>query len=360
MWGMLQKVLSISLAEASFARRKFHVFRYSARQRLEEVGRTFLRGYHCALADQGVEVLVRHLNEIELEFRGYGFEGAAMGLDILDQLSPWKSQRVADLLRGAGQEHVYMVHVGIGWSMARWRWGMKRRAAKLDPLLQWLALDGFGFHEGYFHWPRYANGSSLSSHFSILCGYGCRAFDQGLGRSLWFVSGTDPEYIASAIMRFPDPRRDDLWSGIGLACAYAGGAERDDLSILRNACGGHWPHFAQGAVFAAGARQRAGNMAPHTELACQSLCGMSAQRTAQLCDETLRNVTESTGVAYEEWRRLIREHLQLNKELSDLAASCGEDYRAQVAQQQTDPGHAFTHAKERLRTSSFLRAARNV
>jgi hypothetical protein len=360
MSGILHKLLSISPAEASFAQRKFHLFRDSARQHLEEVGKTFLRGYHCALADQGIEVLVRHLSGVDSEFRGYGFEGAAMGLDILDQLSPWRSQRVAELLRGAGQEHIYMVHVGIGWSMARWRWRMKWRLAKLDPLLRWLALDGFGFHEGYFHWPRYANGSSPSLHFSILRGYGCRAFDQGLGRSLWFVSGTDPEYIASAIIGFAETRRGDLWSGIGLACAYAGGAERNEFSTLRHACGTYWPHLAQGVVFAAGARQRAGNIVPHTEIACQSLCEMSAEQAAQLCDETLRNVPKSAGPAYEEWRRLIREHLQLDKELSDVASSRGEDYRAQIAHLRTHPGNAFTHAKERSQASSFLTATGNV
>jgi len=311
MAGILQKLLSISPTEASFARRKFHVHRDSTRRRLEQVGEAFLRGYHLALADQGIELLVEQLDEIDLEFRGYGFEGAAMGLDILDQLQPWKAQRIPELLRGHGKPHVYMVHVGIGWSMARLRFGIKRRLARLDSLLRWLALDGFGFHEGYFHWPRYAAGAT--PRFTMLRGYGWRCFDQGLGRSLWFVSGADPKYIASAIMRFPEARRDDLWSGIGLACTYAGGADGSDVRMLRLASGRHWPHLAQGAVFAAGARQRAGNMAPQTEMACQWLCGLSALRAAELCDETLLSVTENDTPAYEEWRRRIREHLQFDE-----------------------------------------------
>jgi len=311
--GILQKLLSISPAEATFARRKFHFHRDSARQRLERVGETFLCGYHLALADPGLESLAQGLNEIDLEFRGYGFEGAAMGLDILDQLKPWKARRINQLLRGQGNPHVYMVHVGVGWSMARWRLGIERRLARLDPLLQWLALDGLGFHEGYFHWPRYATGALT---FRTLRGYGLRAFDQGLGRSLWFVAGTDPEYIASAILRFPQPRRDDLWSGIGLACTYAGGSDAGEVRMLRLASGPHWPHLAQGAVFAAGARQRAGNMAPQTEIGCELLCGLSAQRAAELCEEMLRNVNgQAAAPAYEVWRRLIRCRLQVREEI---------------------------------------------
>jgi enediyne biosynthesis protein E3 len=334
MAGIVQTLLSISPTEATFARRKFHFLRDSARQRLERVGETFLRGYNLALADQGIASLTERLNEIDTEFRGYGFEGAAMGLDLLDQIQPWKARRIDNLLRDSGKPHVYMVHVGVGWSMARWRLGMTRRLAHLNPVLQWLALDGFGFHEGYFHWPRYAVGTL--PHFSKLRGYGLRAFDQGLGRSLWFVGGVDPEYITSEILRFPKFRRNDLWSGIGLACTYTGGADSGDVRELRRASGAHWPHIAQGAVFAAGARHRAGNMALQTELGCQLLCGLSAQQAADLCEETLRNVSSVSGNSepgYEQWRRLIRTHIQLNEGLSEnLPVNCGRSVPPQVAQ----------------------------
>ena len=42
-------------------------------------------------------------------------------------------------------------------------------------------------------------------------------FDQGLGRSFWFVNGGNPELIAQTIHSFPDSRQADFWSGIGLA-----------------------------------------------------------------------------------------------------------------------------------------------
>lgn len=281
--------------------------------RMERVGETFLQGYHLALADQGIESLAERLSEIDLEFRGYGFEGAAMALDILDQLHPWNRRRIIGLLRGPGNPHVYMVHVGVGWSMARCRFGIQRRLARLDPLLRWLSLDGFGFHEGYFHWPRYADG--ILPRLTTLRGYSLRAFDQGLGRSLWFVGGADTDYIVSAIGRFPEARRDDLWSGIGLACAYTGGADRESVLALRYASGPHWPHLAQGAVFAAGARHRAGNMAPQTEQGCRALGGVSALQAASLCEETLRNLADDAEPAYEIWRRRIRTQLQVEEEI---------------------------------------------
>src|ERR1039457_1019400 len=78
-----------------------------------------------------------------------------------------------------------------------------------------------------------------------------RAFDQGLGRSLWFVEGADASRIAAAISSFPKARQPDLWSGVGLACAYAGGRDQAHLELLRETAGPYVAQVAQGAAFAA-------------------------------------------------------------------------------------------------------------
>ena len=83
-----------------------------------------------------------------------------------------------------------MVHVGVGWVWARVPFGFRRRQRRLDPLLGWLAFDGWGFHEGFFHWPKYIAGQPAPKK---LKGYERRVFDQGLGRSFWFVNGGNIE-----------------------------------------------------------------------------------------------------------------------------------------------------------------------
>jgi hypothetical protein len=300
---VLKHLLRIPLEEATFDRRKFRVPREPARSRLERVGETFLHGYHFALDFREPERLAAELDRLELEFRGFAYEGAAMALDLLDQLRPRRTPSLPVFLNGPGQPHVYMVHVGMGWSLARLPWRIETRLSRLDPVLRWLVLDGYGFHEGYFHWSRYAGGTLRPKH---LRGYALRAFDQGLGRSIWFVGGADAEWITDAIARFPHSRHNDLWSGVGLACAYAGGAESGEIRQLRARSGDCCLHLAQGAVFAAGARARAGNPAEHTELACELLCGLAAQQAADLSDGTRVQACEDFEPAYEVWRRLIR------------------------------------------------------
>ena len=281
--------------------------RESVRAKLEHIGETFLRGYRAALAGSEIGALALHLDNIDAEFRGFAYEGAAMALDLLDQLTPWKrSSWTSEFLAGPAEPHTFMVIVGIGWSIARLHLGLDRRLSNLDPLLRWLAIDGWGFHEGYFHWPRYAGGKV---HPRRLKGYARRAFDQGLGRSMWFIGGADPEAILDLLDRFPDSRRGDLWSGVGLACTYTGSADSGELMRLRQVSGAWWPHLAQGAVFAAKARQRAGNFTESADEACRLLAGLPAIEAAALSDLMVRGAADGAEPAYEVWRTRIQMRL---------------------------------------------------
>ena len=113
--------------------------------------------------------------------------------------------------------------------------------------------------------------------------------------------------IGATISGFPAARHADLWSGVGLACAYAGGVPSPAIEGLAELAGPHHPHVAQGAAFAAKARQRAGNPVEHTELACRILCGMAADEAAGLTDRALADLADRGGLpAYEVWRGRIR------------------------------------------------------
>lgn len=303
-----RRFLAISLAEATFARRGFREKDAPSRQHLEQIGQTFLSGYQAALEEDDLNDLAQRLASlVPLAFQGFAFEGAAMGLALLDLFAFWRPGRLPAFFNGPGADHIYMIHVGAGWLLARLRRPVKQPPGQLDPLLGWLAVDGYGFHEGYFRWPRTIKKQMIPGRLS---GYARRVFDQGLGRSLWFVEGADSARIPEAIARFAPSRRADLWSGVGLACAYAGGADHTAVAKLKATAVPFTPHLAQGAAFAAKARQRAGNMTAHTELACEILCGVPARQAAHITDKALDGLPpDSTEPAYEIWRRRIRRYL---------------------------------------------------
>lgn len=306
--GLLRKaVFGISPEEATFARRGFRVSNIRAQQRLEQIGTAFLQGYQAVLEDDGLDALVLRLRAAEAELRGFAFEGAAMGLTLLDHVSLWNGKRLQAFLNGPGAAHVYMAHVGAGWALARLPW-LRRRAeqylTRLDPLLCWLVVDGYGFHEGYFNWRRAIERQVIPTQ---LQGYARRVFDQGLGRSLWFVEGADVLRISSTVASFEPGRHADLWSGVGLACAYAGGVDEGSIEAMRITAQPFTPQLAQGAAFAAKVRQRANNPAVHTEMACRILCGVSAEAAALITEVALEELQgDGEEPAYEVWRRRVQ------------------------------------------------------
>jgi hypothetical protein len=174
---------------------------------------------------------------------------------------------------------------------------------RIDPLLWPLIADGCGFHHGFF-----------SPQRTIVCAAPARVsaevrmnFDQGVGRSLWFVCAADPERIGEAIGRFAPERHGDLWSGAGLACAYAGGVVAATIVALRERAGVMLPHIAQGVVFAAAARHRAENPTADTEAACRLICDMTVDQAAALAEKTTHALDLHSRGAYEEWRRRIQQ-----------------------------------------------------
>jgi hypothetical protein len=305
---LIRNFLRIAPAEAEFARRGFSPGRLEAQLHLEKIGCMFLSGYNAAIESPSAQELERSLLSTDVEFRGFAFEGAAMALSVLDNLIPWRrGMRFDRFLRGVGEPHSYMVLVGAGWSYARipfLRYRLGTILGRLDPLFRWLAVDGFGFHEGYFFWPKAGEQGRISRAIS---GYARRAFDQGLGRSAWFACCADGARVTAWMKRVAPSRRGDLWSGIGLACAYAGGGTENDIAILRAAAQEHRPDLAQGAAFAAKARIRAGNLVAHTERVCQAFCGISAREAAAVTDSTMNNLTAvGSEPAFEVWRGRIR------------------------------------------------------
>jgi hypothetical protein len=274
------------------------------RPHLDRIVDAFFVGYRTAIDRPAVQTLVAELSRIDPEHRGFAFEGAGMAAAALDLLWPSRARRLAQLL-GAAPGHRYLLHVGAGWALARLRCIEGRMFHQLDPVLRWLAVDGAGFHEGYFG---EAPGRPRRHLRRRLSAAGARVFDQGLGRSLWFTAAADPPCIASAIARLGRDRHADLWSGVGIACAYAGGVDDEAIDALREASGPSRAHLAQGAAFAAEAHIRGSGQSPnHTERACRLLCGKGAVEAAALARSTARDLAdEGDTSAYEVWRQRLR------------------------------------------------------
>ncbi|MFH9426158.1 DUF1702 family protein [Streptomyces sp. NPDC017529] len=309
-----RRLLTPSVTQTLLETRGFHRKSPDAQRLLETIGARFLEGYGHAVAASTVDEAERGLEAVPERFRGFAYEGAGMGAAMRDALPGLGRGHVDRLLAGRGAAHQYMIYVGIGWSMGRLPRRLWADVDGLDPLLRWLVLDGYGFHQAYFRTERYVRRQYRDPRFPWPAhdhpDYTGNAIDQGIGRALWFVCGTDPDLVATTIEKFPASRHGDLYGGAGLAATYAGGCDSAELTVLRDRAGEHRGALAQGSAFAAEARLRAGLDVPHTALATRVFCGMGPEEAAAVTREA-RPDAAATGPspAYEEWRGTVAERI---------------------------------------------------
>jgi hypothetical protein len=303
-WGRfctaaLRRLLSLSSDEATFAKRAFRATDPAKQAALEAIGESFILGYNAALNVDAADDVFPLVLSLPQSRRGFAAEGAAMGFAVADAL-PFRTPCLPAYLAAAERSYAYLVHVGVGWAMARLPWRRKALWSQLDPLLRWLAFDGMGFHDTYFN-PRRVQSGWRRQHI----GYAARAYDQGIGRALWFVSCGGVDDASRLVSRFAPERRGDLWSGLGLAMTYAGAVEASEVATAFSRAAEHRAQFVQGAAFACEARALASDIPAHTELVARALTGHDAMALA-LCvrDARPRARTDDHGPtpAYETWR----------------------------------------------------------
>jgi hypothetical protein len=320
--GKIRKQLIMpDMSETTFEKRGFQVRSTHAQARLEHTGAQFLTGLEYALTSGSIAEIEELLETVDRPFRGFAYEGAGMGVAIVDALTPWHRYRVEEFAEGPAAPHIYMVHVGIGWAMARLPRMFWSKIIYPDPLLQWLALDGYGFHQAYFSTERYVERQetpAFRTPWPDPSGYAQHGIDQGIGRALWFVRGAHVDHVAETVNGFAPARRGDLWAGVGLAATYAGGTDPDELTRLRDLAGEHRRDLAQGSAFAAKARLLAGLVIPHTPDAVRVFCQLSVEEAAKITDDALADLPEDgpDEPAFEVWRRRIGSRL-----LKDLPES---------------------------------------
>ncbi len=314
--GVLRKrFLAPSLASVGFAERGFPVTHTDATARLEAVPQAVVCGFEWAIEGAPLWEIERRLALVEPEQRGFAYEGATMGYTILDAMPGGGRDRTRALLEGPGRPHIFLTYIGIGFAMARlprplWKNILPElTGVAYHPVMSWLAVDGYGFDRAYFDTDKWVGEQAdpVPYPWAGRPEYFGRAFDQGVGRALWFINGGNPGAVADAVGRFDEARRADLWSGVGLAATFAGGCDQAGLTRLRQAAGEHYDQLALGVVFAVKARTYAGYVPAHTHLAAGVLTDLPVGQLEAISDRT-EAVGDEDGPLprYELWRAAIR------------------------------------------------------
>ncbi len=256
-----KQFFAMPLKEANFSVRKFEEG-YEAQSRLEMVAKTVVNGYNTTV-EHGLNDDLRAISQsISKELSGFFHEGIGMGLYALDLVSLKKKNLLVSYIIEKDKKHEYMSYIGAGLTCGVFNASYEKLMNKIDPMSGSLVLDGVGFYYAMFKTKKtiakyYVPRKIKSNPFYL------ERFDNGLGRALWFYNSGEPENIQKTINTFPEKRRANIWSGIGLAATYAGGVSNEKIHELKRVSGVHQIMLAQGALLAAHTRHTAGN--PHED-----------------------------------------------------------------------------------------------
>lgn len=304
-----------SLEDVTFVRRGFPVEPSAVTEALESIPQSVICGFEWAIDSRSQWEIERRLALVEPRYRGFAYEGATMALTIRDVMH---GARTREFLLGPGQRHIFLTYIGIGFAMARLPRRMWRKVlpdlsgSPYFPTMSWLAVDGFGFDRAYFDVKRYVDRQEAFAPYPWDDNpeYFLRACDHGVGRALWFIHAADVDAVAARVAGFAEHRKRDLWSGVGLAATFAGGAEPDRIARLVDLAGEFRPELGLGSTFAVKARDYAGHMPEFTEGVSRVFTGgMSLKETIALADSTEPDAgVDRAEPTYEVWRQAIRAH----------------------------------------------------
>ena len=235
--------------------------------RVEKIKTIFQTSSDLSSTCPDIDILISQLDQTELEFRSVAYEGASMGIALNDLakdnlLTSW------NVFVEKSPAHAIQIHVGLGWALAKQNYAVLPYLGITDALLSSRVLDGYGYYEGVFRQRSSVKAQKIPEAIQSEM---LSAYDQGIGRSLWYIGKGDVTKIKELISGFSCERHPSLWTGIGIACTYVGGCDKNLLTSLLAASQQHHENLATGSVLAARSRIQANTLNNDVKLACQIL-----------------------------------------------------------------------------------------
>ena len=195
---------------------------------IQTVVDTFQKGRSMSELELGLDELITQLNQFEPRYRSVAFEGASMGVALVNEISTWKKYSEK------AEKHSTQVHIGLGWAIAEQELDLASILSEINPEMQVKVLDGFGYWHGLFRRRLTIRTQSIPENITAEFQTG---FDQGVGRAIWYISKGEVAKVLNIINHFSEGRRANLWQGIGVALTYVGGCSDGLISELKSTAG---------------------------------------------------------------------------------------------------------------------------
>ena len=178
MGALRKRLIAPDTSEAEFATLGFPLDDAPARAHLEYSALQLLMGFEFGIEQKGHDALVTRLETLQRENRGLAYEGAVMALTVRDVMSPAPGNKLTESFLagpgfddGPGSRHVHMAYLGIGFALGRlpkmlWRRALPDQRKIADhKALNWMIIDGYGFHMAFFKHRKWVDQQYVSHSY---------------------------------------------------------------------------------------------------------------------------------------------------------------------------------------------------
>lgn len=241
--------------------------------KMENIKTIFQNARETAAKHRVLNELIKLLETADHEFLSVAFEGASMEIALNDFTGEPSMKNWISYLNLA-HNHSAQIFIGLGWAIAQERRKELSFLKNLNPGMLFRMWDGCGYYDGIL---RQRQVIKSKVRLDYIPEEDFRSYAQGLGRSIWYNTKGDLAKAAEIISTFPTATQADLWRGIGIASSYVGGCSENTFQELLFLSGNNKIHLGIGAAMVAKSRIQANSITPDIEIACKTLCNMSAQ-----------------------------------------------------------------------------------
>ncbi|MBL0308383.1 MAG: DUF1702 family protein [Bacteroidetes bacterium] len=239
-----------------------------------------------------LQELTERLDAYEQEFRSVAYEAASMCI-ALKAFPSWQ-----EFLKFADDKHQTQIHIGLGWALANQSTDPTDYLARTAPMSRYRVMDGYGYYEGIFRKRK----SILNQERLVLKDEtALKTYDQGLGRSIWYLNQGDWEQTMKTLNTFSEKRKNDLFRGLGIAITYVGGMGVNILNEMRSSSGIYQTQMATGAAMAVVSRHTAGYIPEDTQHICRAWFSQDSKEIMKENELIKCDLDLTKDDAYEKW-----------------------------------------------------------
>ncbi len=262
----------------------------------------FIDSKEKALSITDFDELNNLLLNNDAAFISIAYEAASMGIAIKSIQNNNTLDIWSNFYQKHGLKHATQVHVGLGWALSELNLDVSDYLDNLEPMLKYRIIDGFAYYDGKFKRRQAVRMQQIPENLDDLS---IRAYNQGLGRSFWYLAQGEPEKLIRFFEIFPETRHFDMWRGIGVAVAYVGGIETTVLEKLIQNSGKHINAFKSGIAIGSQTKEKADAVSIDTENICQFILGLSTTEVDEKLNLLEKELSSSPETIYFDWIKNI-------------------------------------------------------